>query len=236
MFLEIIFSSLFFTFTRRYSEIYNIDLFLDRKRINIISLHLIVFNLWISFWFFKFTFFFFFFPKYFWKRKWESTISKCSIIIYIIKLNTCFSPFFFPNNLIPISKTREKEMLCICDTDGEQSHYCSTIDTFSLFFQTNFENAKRKRKSMESIERSHYCSTIDAYFSRVFFFFFLNLIFISITWHWYQKKKKKKNAWHSRYGILIFVIIRSNGANTAFHGRYFQMALLRSFCPTVTRN
>ena len=81
-------------------------------------------------------------------------------------------------------------MLCICDTDGEQSHYCSTIDTFSLFFQTNFENAKRKRKSMESIERSHYCSTIDAYF---FFIFFLNLIFISITWHWYQKKKKKKN-------------------------------------------
>lgn len=80
-------------------------------------------------------------------------------------------------------------MLCICDTDGEQSHYCSTIDTFSLFFQTNFENAKRKRKSMESIERSHYCSTIDAYF---FFIFFLNLIFISITWHWYQKKKKKK--------------------------------------------
>lgn len=148
-------------------------------------------------------------------------------------MNTCFSPFFFPNNLIPISKTREKEMLCICDTDGEQSHYCSTIDTFSLFFQTNFENAKRKRKSMESIERSHYCSTIDAYF---FFIFFLNLIFISITWHWYQKKKKKKNAWHSRYGILIFVIIRSNGANTAFHGRYFQMALLRSFCATVTRN
>lgn len=95
-------------------------------------------------------------------------ISKCSIIIYVINW-TRVSRLFFPNNLIPISKTREKEMLCICNTDGEQSHYCSTIDTFSLFFQTNFENAKRKRKSMESIERSHYCSTIDAYF---FLFFF----------------------------------------------------------------
>lgn len=85
------------------------------------------------------------------------------------KIEHVFLAFFFPNNLIPISKTREKEMLCICDTDGEQSHYCSTIDTFSLFFQTNFENAKRKRKSMESIERSHYCSTIDAYFFFIFF-------------------------------------------------------------------
>lgn len=134
------------------------------------------------------------------------------------------APFFPPtNNLIPISKTREKEMLCAryehrTNTDGKQSHYCSTIDAFFLslfFFKLTLKTLRGKENRWNRLNGRIIVQRLTRIF--LLFFFFLNLIFISITWHWYQKKKKKKrvgNAWHSRYGILIFVIIRSNGANS----------------------
>lgn len=173
---------------------------------------------------------------------------KCSIITYN-QLNTCLSRerHFFP---LPITlflfQKLERRKCSVRDTSIERIRMVNnriivqrSTRSFSLsfFFQTNFKNAKRKRKSMESIERSHYCSTIDAYFSP-FFFFFLNLIFISITWHWYQKKKKKKrvgNAWHSRYGILIFVIIRSNGANSVLWPIFPGGVVAKLLCYSYTK-
>lgn len=128
----------------------------------------------------------FFFLNIF-ERKWKSTIrepiSKCSIITYN-QLNTCLSRerHFFP---LPITlflfQKLERRKCSVRDTSIERIRMVNnriivqrSTRSFSLsfFFQTNFKNAKRKRKSMESIERSHYCSTIDAYFSPFFFFFF----------------------------------------------------------------
>lgn len=153
------------------------------------------------------------------------------------------APFFSPtNNLIPISKTREKEMLCAryehrTNTDGEQSHYCSTIDAFFLslfFFKLTLKTLRGKENRWNRLNGR----IIVQRLTRIFLlFFFLNLIFISITWHWYQKKKK--NAWETR-GIrdteFWFSLLFEATVPIAFYDRFFQVALLQSFCVTVTRN
>lgn len=134
------------------------------------------------------------------------------------------APFFPPtNNLIPISKTREKEMLCAryehrTNTDGEQSHYCSTIDAFFLslfFFKLTLKTLRGKENRWNRLNGRIIVQRLTRIFL-LFFFFFKPYFYLDNLTLVSKKKKKKRvgNAWHSRYGILIFVIIRSNGANS----------------------